>query len=73
VELSLSRPTNSAGEITGVLRAHFRRFFQPATLYRMTGVVLVKLVEETCAQLDRFGATLRAARIRQVTASTRSF
>ena len=69
IEVAFSRPTNSAGEITGMLRAHFRRFFQPSTLYRMTGVVLVKLVEETCTQLDLFGATLRAERVRQVYAA----
>jgi impB/mucB/samB family protein len=66
VEVRFSRPTNLAHQLVDVIRPPFGRIFSPTRQYRMTGVVLLKLQTETSAQLDLFGETLRAERIRQV-------
>jgi impB/mucB/samB family protein len=66
LEVALSRSTNLAHQLVEVIRPLFGRIFTPTTSYRMTGVVLLKLQPETHRQLDLFGETLRAERIRQV-------
>jgi DNA polymerase IV len=66
MELVLTRPTNLAHELVALLRPQFGRIFSAARQYRLTGVVLLKLQPETQGQLDLFGDTLRAERIRQV-------
>jgi DNA polymerase-4/DNA polymerase V len=66
MEVALTRPTNLAHELVDLLRPQFGRIFTPATPYRLTGVVLLKLQPETPGQLDLFGDPVRAARIRQV-------
>jgi DNA polymerase IV len=66
MELVLTRPTNLAHELVALLRPQFGRIFTPATPYRLTGVVLFKLQPETTRQLDLFGDTLCAERIRQI-------
>jgi nucleotidyltransferase/DNA polymerase involved in DNA repair len=66
LEVALSRPTNLAHQLVEVVRPSFGRIFSSARQYRMTGVVLLKLQPETTRQLDLFGETLRAERIRQV-------
>jgi DNA polymerase IV len=66
VEVRFSRPTNLAHQLVEVLRPQFGRIFTPTRSYRMTGVVLLKLQPETTRQLDLFGDTLRAERIRQI-------
>jgi DNA polymerase IV len=69
MDIALTRPTNLAHELVDLLRPQFGRIFTPATPYRLTGVVLLKLEPETPGQLDLFGDTLRAERIRQVYAA----
>jgi DNA polymerase IV len=64
--LALTRPTNLAHELVALLRPQFGRIFTPSRDYRLTGVVLLKLQPDTPGQLDLFGETLRAERIRQV-------
>jgi nucleotidyltransferase/DNA polymerase involved in DNA repair len=66
LEVALTRPTNLAHELVAMLRPPFGRLFTPATAYRLTGVVLLKLQPEITGQLDLFGETLHAERIRQV-------
>jgi hypothetical protein len=66
MDLTLTRPTNLAHELVDLLRPSFGRIFTPATRYRLTGVVLLKLAPETPSQLELFGDSLRAERIRQV-------
>ncbi len=66
LEVALSRPTNLAHQLVDVVRPPFGRIFTPSLDYRLTGVVLLKLQPETDRQLDLFGDTLRAERIRQV-------
>jgi impB/mucB/samB family protein len=66
LEAALSRPTNLAHQLLGVLKPRFGRIFRPSTLYRAAGVVLLKLEAETTRQLDLFGETLRAERVRQL-------
>jgi hypothetical protein len=66
LDVALSRPTNLAHQLVDVVRPQFGRIFTPSLDYRMTGVVLLKLQTETDRQLDLFGETLRAERVRQV-------
>jgi hypothetical protein len=63
---ALSRPTNLAYQLLGVLKPRFGRIFRPSTLYRATGVILLKLEAERARQLDLFGETLRVERVRQL-------
>ena len=66
MDIALTRPTNLAHELVALLRPPFGRLFTPTLAYRLTGVVLLKLQPERHGQLDLFGDTLRAERLRQV-------
>lgn len=65
-ELKLSRPTNLPGEIVSVIADHIKYVYQPDTLYRLTGVVLADLTEDTIRQADLFGDVLRIEKVRAI-------
>ena len=63
IAMKLSRPSALPGEIITVLEEVFDDIFDPKLQYRMTGIVLAKLTEDTISQLDLFGATLKAEKL----------
>jgi DNA polymerase-4/DNA polymerase V len=65
-DMVLSRPTNVPSAIVPLIDQHLDAIYRPKLCYRATGVVLSDLRGEGNAQLDLFGETLRAERIRQV-------
>jgi hypothetical protein len=69
LEVTLSRPTNMAHTLIDIVRPQFGWIFSPSRLYRLTGVILLKLQTEAHPPLDLFGETVRAERIRQVYAA----
>lgn len=58
-ELSFSHPTAFPHEIVGAIEESFNEIFDSRKLYRATGVVMMKLVEDNVSQLDLFGERLR--------------
>lgn len=65
-EFTLSRPTNLPSEIIPLLREHLAQVFRPRTPYRLTGIVLANLVEDTVHQMDLFGESVKAEKVRAV-------
>lgn len=65
-ELTLSRATAFPHEIVRLVGAHFHQVFQSDTRYRLTGVVLTQLVENTPLQLDLFDGPLNVEQLERV-------
>jgi len=65
-EVKLSRASNLPNEIFSVISDNIKYAYQPNTLYRLTGVVLANLQEDTTHQMDMFGESLKAAKVRKV-------
>jgi hypothetical protein len=53
-------------QIVRAIEPAFTQLFQPEEEYRATGVVLLKLEEDTMIQLDLFGEALKAERFSRV-------
>jgi len=64
-EFKLNRPTNSPSELIKIAEDNFNGFWNPNFSYRATGVALLKIGEEKFGQLDLFGASLRARKLRR--------
>src|SRR5215813_7202318 len=60
LDVRFSRATSFPQEIIRAIEPAFAQLFRPGEAYRATGVVLLKLEEDTMVQLDLFGETLRA-------------
>jgi len=60
LEIKLTRPTFTPSDILNVMEEYYNKIFDPAFLYRSTGVVLTKLMVEENKQEDLFGETARA-------------
>ncbi len=65
-ELTLSLATAFPHEMVRIVGAHFDEVFDPAMRYRLTGVVLTKLVESKPLQLDLFSGPLKVAQLEQI-------
>lgn len=65
-EVKLSRTTNLPNEIFSVINSYINYVYHPRTLYRLTGVVLADLQEDTVRQTDMFGEELKAEKTRKV-------
>jgi nucleotidyltransferase/DNA polymerase involved in DNA repair len=59
LELKLSIPVATPREILEVIEQYFYNIYVPGTLYRATGVVLMKLETQQCIQMDLFGASVK--------------
>lgn len=59
VEVKFSRLTCAPNDIVNIARAHFDEMYKSGTLYRATGVMLLKLAEDKTKQLDLFGESVR--------------
>lgn len=67
VEVRLSRITAFPQDIIKAIEPAFLQLFQPPQEeYRATGVVLMKLEEDTMVQLDLFGEVVRAEKLSRV-------
>lgn len=65
-ELTLSRPTNLPHEVLAAVKEAFPRTLRTSTLYRATGVTLMKLRPEKSAQLDLFGEKAKLEEVRRI-------
>src|SRR5207244_13341576 len=63
LEVELSWPTQFPNDILRAVTPAFEELFSPRTLYRATGVILLKLTEAYYGQLDLFGETIRLQRL----------
>lgn len=63
--LKLSHPTSVPEDILRVVAAEFPKLWRPRTLYRATGITLLRLTAAP-AQLDLFGSVLRSEALREV-------
>ena len=66
LEIKLSRSTDIPTEIIEVIREKFDYIFKDSTLYRSTGIVLMRLVANSTFQPDLFGQTLKADHLKDV-------
>ena len=66
LEVRFTHATAFPHEIVRAIEPAFLHLFQPEEEYRATGVVLIKLDEDTMIQLDLFGEALRAERFSRV-------
>jgi DNA polymerase IV len=66
LDVRFSRATPFPQEMIKALEPAFAQLFRPGEEYRATGVVLIKLEEDTMVQLDLFGETLRAEKFSRV-------
>lgn len=65
-EVRLSRPVSVPQEILSAIAAPFEKIFKPKTLYRTTGVTLLKLCDNTHDQLDLFGVSAKVGAVSKV-------
>src|SRR5262252_10573369 len=63
LEVELSGPTQFPNDILHAVTPAFDDLFSPATAYRATGVILLKLTEAYYGQLDLFGEAIRMQRL----------
>jgi len=63
LEVELSSPTQFPHDILRAVTPAFEGLFVPSTLYRATGVTLLKLTEAYYGQLDLFGEAIRMQRL----------
>jgi DNA polymerase-4/DNA polymerase V len=63
LEVELSGPTQFPNDILRAVTHAFEDLFSPATAYRATGVILLKLTEAYYGQLDLFGEAIRMQRL----------
>jgi nucleotidyltransferase/DNA polymerase involved in DNA repair len=66
LEVKFSRKTSFPHEIIEAVTPLFENLFQPQDAYRSTGVVLVKLEDDSMAQLDLFGDALRIQKFSRI-------
>lgn len=65
-EFKLSRASNLPDEIVALINSHLKLIYNPNILYRLTGVVLADLQEDTAHQIDMFGEAVRADKTRKI-------
>ena len=65
-EVKLSRPSSYPMELCAILLELFDALFQPAHLYRATGIVLVDLGADVPVQYTLFEDAVRGERVREV-------
>ncbi len=63
LEVEISGPTQFPNDILRAVTPAFEELFSPRTLYRATGVILLKLTEAYYGQLDLFGEAIRMQRL----------
>ncbi len=68
-EIKLSHATCIPSEILSAVREYFLKVFKKGTLYRATGIVLMKLQDANNTQLDLFGSVLKTEAAKSVYAS----
>lgn len=66
LELKLSGPSSTPIEILTAIKNNFSRIFKTKTLYRATGIVLMKLADYHNAQLDLFGQAVKVEDWKQI-------
>lgn len=66
IEVKFSRPTSIPSEIVRIAKEHFSEMFEENGLYRATGVILLKLGEDSTKQLDLFGESVRAEEMKKL-------
>ena len=66
LEVRFTHATAFPHQIVRAIEPAFAQLFQPEEEYRVTGVVLLKLDEDTMIQLDLFGEALKAERFSRV-------
>ena len=65
-EVKLPYATCSPLDMMREIEKYFPRVYQPRTKYRATGIVLMKLADNTSAQLDLFGAVQESQGFKRV-------
>jgi DNA polymerase-4/DNA polymerase V len=66
LEFKLQNPVSIPQEILHTIDSNFERVFNPRTLYRSTGIILMDLADENKKQYDLFGAATKIADMREV-------
>lgn len=66
VSATLTRASAHPNEIVKVLEEIFDDLFDPTLLYRMSGVILLGLVDDDIRQMDLFGESVRAEKLSHV-------
>lgn len=66
IELKLSRPTNLPHEVLAAVHDAFPRVLRKNTLYRATGITLMRLAPAASAQLDLFGERAQLEEVRGI-------
>ncbi len=66
MEVRLSRQTAIPNELIEIIRPAFEQVFKRGTPYRSTGVVLFNLRDDSTAQLDLFGASLKTIKMKRL-------
>ena len=66
LELKLSRSTSMPNEIISVVDENFERVFRKEEKYRLTGIVLTNLQDNTYTQTDLFGDSVKADNMKKV-------
>lgn len=65
-EIRLSHATCIPHDILSAVRTHFPKVFKKGTLYRSTGIVLMKLQDANKTQLDLFGSVMKTEAAKSV-------
>lgn len=65
-EIKLDRPANVPQEIIGLAKKYFNSIYEPKTLYRATGIILLDLSRETGGQLDLFRKAIKAEKFSKI-------
>ncbi|MBV9159441.1 MAG: DNA polymerase IV [Candidatus Kaiserbacteria bacterium] len=65
-EIKLSHATCVPQDILKVVTDYFPQIFRPRTLYRATGIGLLKLQDSSKTQLDLFGGVLKSEAMRHI-------
>jgi len=66
IAVKFSRATNFPNEMVKALEPVFDEIFNPRFRYRTTGVMLLKLQEDTVPQMDLFGEAFRIEKIKKL-------
>lgn len=66
LELKLSNALSVPSEIVKNIRPYFEQIYRPNVLYRGTGIVLMKLETDICAQQDLFGEMTKVISLNQI-------
>ncbi len=66
IEIRLNKPTSFPAQLFSLLKEGFNAIYQPLTLYRQTGVVLARLIQEDKIQYGLFDDTAKIEKMSRI-------